>query len=95
MERILKGAVAKRKMLQPPDYAKKRGTKPKKEPFCGKTGDTDPKTSIYARLHVENYSVFNQLSRKFFEQLSAGTVVLNLVVKFVDVVTRRHEENFD
>ena len=45
------------------------------------------------RLHVENYSVFLCLSRKFFEQLPSGSISLNLVVEFVDVVAHRHQED--
>jgi hypothetical protein len=43
----------------------------------------------------ETILFITQLSRKYFEQLSAGTVLLNLVVEFVDVVSHRHEENFE
>jgi hypothetical protein len=33
------------------------------------------------------------LSSKFFEQLSAGAILLNLVVQFVDVVAHCQQEN--
>ena len=33
------------------------------------------------------------LSRKFFEQLSTGAIVLNFAVQLIDVVAHRHQKN--
>ncbi len=91
-QHINKGAVAKQKLLQPPIYALKLLDKPEKEPICGKTAGKNQQPGPKTHLHVENYSVFLCLSRKFFEQLPSGSISLNLVVEFVDVVaiaTRR------
>jgi hypothetical protein len=35
---------------------------------------------------------FLQLSCQFFKQLPDGTVMLNLVVEFVDIVSHRHQK---
>ena len=42
---------------------------------------------------MEKYSVLPSLSRKFFEQLPAGALLLYLVMEFVDVVTHGHQED--
>ena len=44
-------------------------------------------------LMWRNILFYDQLSRQFFEQLPAGTVFLNLVVVFIDVVAHRQKEN--
>ncbi len=43
---------------------------------------------------LKTFQFFRWLSRHFFKQLRTGSILLNLVMKLVNIVAERHDEHF-